>query len=257
MKKSSFFALYKYEIISAFNGGFTPVFAFIFPIVMGSIIATTVGGSAPADIQLQIRTNIIMIIALTIPMANMLMSFPLNFAQEYENGTLFRMKLFNISEKKVLAVKLATSFTWLTAGLLTYGIVMPLIFDILTPALSSLLIFIGCIYLFALILLVFSYSIASIIKKFGGTYAITMAVYFLMMILSGMMGSQPSNLPEPLKSIAYSLPPAYIYEDFGTYWTTGFSGYNFAPLVQSFVLIGAIAGIFYIIQLYVNRSKIK
>ncbi len=65
-----------------------------------------------------------------------------------------------------------------------------------------------------------------------------MTVYFALMGMSGMMGVQPDQLSVWGQKIAYALPMAHINTDFSKHWVTGFSGYNFMPLVQSYIFMG-------------------
>lgn len=73
------------------------------------------------------------------------------------------------------------------------------------------------------------------------------------MILCGMMGVRTEQLPKALKTIAYTLPMTYVSNDFIDFWQGG--SYNFVPLIQSFLFLGAIAGILLILSLYKNRRS--
>ena len=68
-----------------------------------------------------------------------------------------------------------------------------------------------------------------------------MLLYFVFMILGGMMGITYDNLPSAVQVIAKLLPVTYINRDFYTVWTG--KQYNFMPMAQSYLLMAAIAGI--------------
>lgn len=78
-------------------------------------------------------------------------------------------------------------------------------------------------------------------------------MYFLIMILSGMMGMGSDQLPEPMKTIAYTLPTTYISNEFIDFWQG--QHYNFMPLIQSFLFFGTLAGIVVMLSLYQKRKS--
>ena len=257
MQNRTLKSLLKYEFINTITNFFTPFFGILFPIIMGVLISGSIGKSVPASQREAVVTSIVMMVALIIPFSIMLVSFSAVFAQEIEKRVLLRFELFNFRERDIMLAKIIVHFTLITISGALYAVVMVLVNDILIPKLSSFLIYLICYYLIATLLFVFSYAVSTFMKKFGTTYAITMTVYFGLMGLSGMMGPQPDQLPKLGKKIAYSLPMAHISTDFHVYWTTGFSGYNFAPLIQSFILMAGLVTLVYLLSWYQRRRRIN
>ena len=84
-----------------------------------------------------------------------------------------------------------------------------------------------------------------------------MIVYFAMMILGGMMGISFDNMPGPVQAAAKLLPVTYINRDFYTVWNG--ERYNFAPMLQSYLLLGGCGGDFNVLCLkaHVKKTTLK
>ena len=98
-----------------------------------------------------------------------------------------------------------------------------------------------CILTLSVILFCLAHAIASMLRKFSLVYCVTMLIYFGMMILGGMMGISFDNMPSAMQAAAKLLPVTYINRDFAAIWVG--ESYNFMPMVQSYLLLGAVAGI--------------
>lgn len=258
MKRTNKFgALLKYELANTINGFFTPFFGIFFPVVMGIIMTKTVPSTVPSNMAEQVTLAVTLTIATMIPMLIMLVSFPSGYAQEVEQKVIYRLSLFKIPDKTLLYVKIIINIIIMTMSIILYYGVLSLLNDIPAPAVSSFIVFVGALYLMAINYFIFAFSIANIVKKFGATYAITMGLYFMSMFFSGMMGAQPDNMPQKVKFMTKFFPGSFINTDFAQYWEKGFSGYNFAPLLQSFLFNAGIAGILLIVSIYYNRRKIS
>ena len=82
-----------------------------------------------------------------------------------------------------------------------------------------------------------------------------MSIYFMMMILTGMMGMKTNQLPAVLQRVAQTLPMTYISNDFITFWQGG--SYNFMPYIQSCIFFAALAGLLLMASFYKNRRVVK
>lgn len=255
-RKNKFASLLKYEFLNTMNGFFTPFFGIVLPVIMGVVLTQTIPGTVPENMAKEVTIGIMLTIATMIPMAIMLVSFPSGYAQEVEQKVVYRLSLFGILDRNLLYAKILINIFLMTVSMILYYFVLGMMHDIGTPAVSSIIVLILCLYLMAAIYFVFSFSIANIFKKFGFTYAITMVLYFISMFFSGMMGAQPDNLPANIKFMTKFFPAAFINMDFAQYWEKGFSGYNFAPLLQSLLFNAGIAGIILVISIYYNRRKL-
>ncbi|MFD2118056.1 ABC transporter permease [Paenibacillus yanchengensis] len=256
MKNKKLAHLLKYEFKNTMANFFTPFFGIVFPILMGSFLTSTISSGVPVAQQAQVETSIALMVALIIPLAIMLISFPALFAQETEQGVITRMELFGFKEKEIIIAKIIVHYTIVTCALILFSTVMISLHNIITPHWSALLIYLVCYYAIATLLFIFSYAVTMLVKKFGITFAIVMTLYFAIMIFSGMMGIQPDELPSWGQKIAYSLPLAHMSSDFHTYWGSGFTGYNFMPIIQSFIFMTAIVAIVYLISWQKRRRRL-
>lgn len=72
------------------------------------------------------------------------------------------------------------------------------------------------------------------------------------MILCGMMGVQTEQLPKALRFAAGFLPMSYISSDFIYFWQGG--SYRFAPLIQSYLFLGGVAGILLLLSIKKRKT---
>lgn len=98
-----------------------------------------------------------------------------------------------------------------------------------------------------------AHGLASIFKEFGKTYAVSMTIYFAIMILGGMMGIRLSDLPPFLQKVSRYLPTTQMSEYYIDFWAG--KSYNAAPLIQSMLFFGSICVIVLLISFRVNRRK--
>jgi len=255
MKTNNFFSLLKYEFLNTISGFFTPFFGILFPAVMGFILTTVIPMDVPKEAAKEVTTSIILLISSIIPLSIMLVSFSATYAQEVEQKITFRLQLFQVSTKKLLLLKIIVNYTIMTFSLILYAVSMVLYNkeNFIMPNGWSLIIFIGALYVIATIYFVLSFSIANIFKKFGLTYGVTMFLFFGTMLLSGTMGVQVSQMPEVMAAIAKWIPTSH-FGDFPNYWANGFSGYNFAPFIQSLIFWAALAGITFFASSYKKQG---
>lgn len=244
-----------YEIRNISGNFFVHFFGIVFPILMSLILTQAVGSQVPEVIRSNLVTSIVISMSLVCPLAIILIGYPANYSQEVEKGVPLRMRLFGYGEKSVILAKVIAQLIFLTIALGIFGIAEVVLIDIQKPALSSLLCLIGCLYLLAIILFVLAHAIANILKKFGPTFAVTMTLYFLIMIVCGMMGVSTEQLPKALQAVANTLPMTYICNDFIDFWQGG--SYNFMPLIQSFLFLGALSGILLLFASYKDRRVVK
>lgn len=68
------------------------------------------------------------------------------------------------------------------------------------------------------------------------------------------MGITYENMPTGMQQVAKLLPITYINRDFYTVWTG--ESYNFIPMLQSYLLLGAVAGILLFIAVKSTSRKL-
>lgn len=241
--------LIKYEFRNIVGNIFIVLFGVIFPIFMSIFLGNIIGGKAAEEVREVITTNIFISNALIVPLATVFIGYAATFSQELEKNIPLRFRLFGYSEISLVVSKIIAYLIFMTVALVIYTIVSFTALKIQIPSFSSALILIVSLYLIAAIFFTIAHGLSLFIKKFGPTYAITMILYFAIMILSGMFGVQAKDFPAPLMKIAYLLPTTYISGEFIDFWQKG--SYNFMPYIQSLVLFTAIA----LIILFLAISK--
>ena len=147
----------------------------------------------------------------------------------------------------------------MTVAMVIYTIASFLGLKILLPSFGAAITLIVSLYVLSIIFFVISHGIALYMKKFGPTYAITMTLYFAIMILSGMFGVQAKDFPEPVMKVAFLFPTTYVASEFIDFWQGG--SYNFMPYIQSLVLFTAVSAIVLFLAInkdsrYTNKEKV-
>ncbi|MBD5475121.1 MAG: ABC transporter permease [Lachnospiraceae bacterium] len=238
------------------NGNFmVHFFGIVFPNMMALIFSKTIGSQVPEAVRQEVIVSIMLSMSLVIPMSIMFIGYGALYSQEVENAVPLRMHLFGFHERSLLAAKIIAHLIFMTIAFVIYAVFQMITMDIPKPAVSSIICLIISLYLIGVILLVIAHSFANIFQKFGITFGITMFVYFVLMMLTGMMGISTEQLPKVLQKVASTLPMTYISNDFAGFWEGG--SYNFMPFIQSFIFLGAVAGILMMYAQYRDRRVIK
>ena len=254
MKKKKFSVrLVWYELRNLNGNLMSHFFGIVFPNLMSLLISKTACAEAPEDMRQQIATSIMLSMSLIMPMSTMLLGYGALYSQEVEKGVPLRMHLFGISEKSLLLAKIAAHYVLLTVEIIIFAAFHVIVVDIQKPAVSSLICLLVSLYVVALCFLVLSHAIANIFRKFSFTFGIEMTLYFIMMILTGMMGIKTEQLPGLLQKMAKTLPMTYISSEFVDFWQGG--SYNFMPLIQAFIFMGAVTSIVLLFSMWKNKGR--
>jgi ABC-2 type transport system permease protein len=248
-------SLIKYEFRNLLGNIFTLIFGVFFPIGITIFFGKVLVANVPVDMRDVFVTSIFITSSLIIPLASILVGYSAVFSQELEKNIPLRFRLFGYSEKTVLISKICANLIFITLSLILYTVVICSILKVQVPSLSSALILIVSLYLLSTFLFVLAHGIALYFKKFGPTYAITMMLYFAIMVLSGMFGVQAKDFPDAIKAVAYVFPTTYISGEFIDFWQGG--SYNFAPYIQSFIFFAAVSCIILFMSIQHNSRRIK
>lgn len=240
-KKKCSFRMICYELRNI-NGNFmTHFFGIVFPNIMSLLFSTVIGKQVPDVAKPEVTVSVVICMALIMPMSIMFLGYGSLYSQEVERGIPERMRLFGFSERSLITAKIIVHLLFLTGAMLLYGVVQTLLLDIPKPALSSLFVLLGSLYLVGAIFLVIVHSMANIFRRFSVTFGVAMSIYFLLMMLTGMMGTPTEELPLVWQKVARTLPMTYIANDFAGFWQGG--SYNFMPYIQSCIFLLALTGI--------------
>ncbi|MCM1183858.1 MAG: ABC transporter permease [Roseburia sp.] len=237
------------------NGNLLPhFFGIVFPNFMCYFLSKSIGAQAPEAVRQEVVTTIMLTMTLVMPMAIMLLGYGAVYSQEVEREIPLRMHLFGLEEKSIMLAKIIAHFVLLTIAFVIFAIFQSLAMDIQKPAFSSLLCLLASLYLIGALLLIIAHAIANLTQRFSVTFGVGMILYFAMMILTGMMGMRTEQLPTVLQRVAYTLPMTYISNDFIEFWQGG--SYNFMPFIQSFLFLGAVAGLLLLFSQYKGRRRL-
>ncbi len=122
------------------------------------------------------------------PMSIMFLGYGALYSQEVENEIPLRMHLYGYCEKSLIMAKVIAHLIFLSIAFIIYGIFQEIMLDIPKPAFSSLLCLLLSLYLIGVMFLLMVHSLANIFRKFSVTFGVSMFIYFLLMMLTGMMG---------------------------------------------------------------------
>ena len=255
MKKKCTLKMVLYELRNL-NGNLMPhFFGIIFPNLMCMLLPRAVASGLPADIQQKVTDSIMLSMAIVIPMSIMFLGYGAVYAQEVERGIPLRMRLFGFEEKSAIMAKVFAHLILLTIAFVIFAVFQMAVTKVSAPAVSSFLCLVISLYLIGVILLVISHALANLFKKFSIVFGVEMGIYFLMIILCGMMGIKTSALPNVMQKIAAAFPMTYIANEFADFWQGG--TYQFMPFIQSFLFMGAIAGILLLFSLHKDKRTVK
>lgn len=248
-------SMIQYELRNI-NGNFmVHFFGFVFPNLMCLILSKTIGSQVLQSMRQEIITSIMLSMSLVIPMSIMLLGYGAIYSQEVEKGVPLRMRLFGFHERSVMIAKLIAHLIFMTIGIVIFGVFQAAAMDIEKPSVPALICLLLSLYIIGICFFLIAHAIGNIFKKFSISYGILMFFYFMLMILTGMMGMKTEQLPDMLKRVAKTLPMTYISNDFIDFWQGG--SYNFMPFIQSVIFFGAVSGLLLLFSMYKNRRALK
>ncbi len=242
-----------YELRNLLGNPFVYFFGIFFPILMLVIVTRAIEAETAKEVIPYVNTAVFISMSLIVPMAVIFLGYSANYSQELEKEISLRMELFGYSAQPMLLSKIIVHFVVTAAGLILYTVIAYATIDLQVPRLSSVFCLVLCHMLLGLMFFALAHGVAAFFKKFGPTYAVMMALYFGIMILCGMMGVKTQQLPKAARMVAKLLPMTYISNDFVEFWREG--SYNFAPLIQAFLFLGAVSGIVLFFALQRNKRK--
>lgn len=123
------------------------------------------------------------------------------------------------------------------------------------PSTFGLLVFVASICILSFSLFLAAYGISLLMRKFSTTFGTVMSVYFLIMILSGMMGIQTNQLPQAVQVVAKLLPTTHMVQDIPKLWEK--TRYNLMPMIQSILFLLAVSVILYYLGIQSKKRTLK
>lgn len=250
MAKRSRGYLFKYELLNNIYNGYSFFFGVMLPVMLYHLISFSVLQDVPASAQLEVQTSLFLGFAILLPLAAVFLSYAASYSNELEKHIPVRMSLYGFSQGQLFRAKLLAIFVFMSGGLVLYALCTLPFRQIEPPTLPVFLVWLLALYLFAALLLFLAHGIALLIGKFGVTYGICMGIYFLLMLLGGMMGVRPEQLPDILQRLGGLFPSTHLGDSFVDFWLG--KAYNFGPLISAYLFFGAMS---FIILLLSFRLK--
>lgn len=243
----------RYEIKNTFGNIFGVIFGLIFPIFMALILKQAVLSEVPEIARDAVVVELFVANSLMIPLALGFVGFAALFSQEIEQDVITRMTLFGISENKQMQAKFIAQAITVLLSVTLYVLVVGSAYQVPMPSAYGVMVYGVSLLLITFLFFTLAYAIAITARKFSITYGVTMSLYFLTMIVSGMMGLRMSQLPAVIRSVSQIFfPTVYMVDLIPKLWTL--NSYNIMPMVQAFLCLGAVVGIVYIIAV---RRKMR
>ncbi len=231
-----------FELRNVTGNPYVHIFGVGLPVVLAELI-TMVAVSEVNDPSLagMIATSVYLGMGTLIPMATILMGYAVCYAQELDKGIPERMQLFGIRGSSMLCSRAISEAIFITVSFGIFFAVGYGVSDLEQPAASGVVSYFLSILVLSVILLALAHGVACICRSFGRTYCVSMMLYFAFMIFSGMMGVEYADLPKWAQAVARMLPVTYINRDFYQVWLG--EEYNYMPMIQSYLFLGAVSGI--------------
>ena len=235
-----------FEFRNTIGNPYVHIFGVGMPVLMMIIITRAVAGEMPEGPMLSAAvTSIFLGIGVLIPMATIFMGYAVSHAQELEKGIPQRLELFGIRIRVSLCNRILSEILFMAIAFIVYFAAGYGIVGVERPKALGAVLYMACILVLSVIFFCLAHAIASLLKKFGPAYCV---------ILGGMMGISYDNMPSLMQAAAKLLPVTYINRDFYTVWKG--EHYNYVPMLQSYLLMGAVAGILLFVTLHKERREL-
>lgn len=247
-------SLLLFEFRNITGNPYVHIFGIGMPVLLVIVFARMLQSQIPnAEMQAEAVTGLFLGIGSVIPLAAILIGYAATYSQELEKGIPQRLALFGIGEGTTAIGKILSELAFQILSFAVYFAVGILVLHIKAPSAFGLFCYILCMAALAVIAFGIAHAISLIFQKFGIVYCITMTLYFGVMIVSGMMGISYDMLPPAVQAVSRMLPTTYIVKDFGDIWLG--RSYSFAPMLQAYLLTGAVAGILLFFSLRRSAAK--
>lgn len=238
MKKSMFY-LVKYEVLNNLYNGYSFFFGAVFPIFLMIMISKGALSDVPETAKLEATASVFIGASMIIPLSTMFLGYAASFSNELEKDVPTRLSLFGLSGARLFVGKLIANFIFLTFCYALYIIGTLSFVKVATPRPLAAVIWVVSMYLISALCLALAHGVANMIRRFGITYGIVMAIYFTIMGLGGMMGVRLKDLPVGLQTVSKLFPFTHFGNGYIDFWMG--KSYNFAPFVQSLIFFAAVS----------------
>lgn len=241
----------KFELNSLLKNYTQLFFGLVFPTILTSLIIIAVTKDMPDFIAAEVKQNIVYTINIISPLSIFLLGLSSVFSKDLEEGVYDRLELFSISHLTLAKYKFLVLFVyWLICNAIYFAVCINIYHVDL--AIVPILKHTGFVSIVALTMFLLSYGICLFTKKFTTAFGITMAIYFVVMILGGMMGVQVKDFPSGIREIADIIPTGHFSSMDYLQEVAAGGGLNYSFL-QSLVVFLLIAVLFFSASIYKSK----
>lgn len=244
--------IFKFEsklLLQNFTGLF---FGMVFPILMSFLIISGIKDIPASHID-EVKRSIVLTISIISPLSIFLVGLSSVFAKDLEEGVYDRLDLFSINHLSMAKYKFTVYYLFWSACNILYFVVMKYALDVNIP-LISIIKHTGFVTLITIASFFIGYSICIFFKKFSVSFSISMGIYFLSMILGGMMGIQVEDMPKGIKQIAQLIPISHFSSTEYVNEVAKGAKLNYS-FFQSLIVLVLLSIVLFTISIYKNKRK--
>lgn len=194
---------FKYEMKMLLSNFVSLFFTFVFPILITCLIGYAVSQmDAPDVIRREIVSRIFIGNITMLPLSLCLISYATFYSVEIEYHITQRLELFGINQIDIFRHRFLVYFLYLAFSTMVYVVTVNLFLGVHQSTFGKYVVLFCCYLAFGITLLMISHGIAVLLGKMSKTYAVSMILYFGILVTGGNMGIQYNQFPKLLQSIA-------------------------------------------------------
>ncbi|MDU4571158.1 MAG: ABC transporter permease [Finegoldia magna] len=244
--------IFKFETKLLLQNFSSLFFGMVFPILMSFLIISGLK-DIPSSLIDEVKRSIVLTISIISPLSIFLVGLSALFAKDLEEGVYDRLDLFSINHLSMAKYKFIVYYLFWTVCNIFYFGVMKYALGVNIP-LISIIKHTGFVTLIAVASFFIGYSICIFFKKFSISFSLSMGIYFLSMILGGMMGIQVEDMPKGIKKIAQLIPISHFSSIEYVNEVAKGSKLNYS-FFQSLIVLVLLSLVLFTISIYKNKRK--
>lgn len=242
----------KYETKLLLKNYATIFFGLVFPLIMASLIIVGVGSKLPIQYVSEAKRSITLTINIISPLSIFLIGHASITAKDMEEGVYDRLELFSIKQFVMAKYKFLIYYIFFLICTIIYFLIIMNAFNVEFTMIELLrhTIYVSLIDMSSFFL---AYAICLYTKKYSLSFGLTMVLYFLTMILSGMMGISVDDMPESIRYIARAIPTSHFSSaEYLDEISKGIVNYTF---IQGLILLILISLIMMVLATRKNKRR--
>ena len=241
MKINKYLLIYNIKLQT---GHFMQLFwSVLFPIFMAVIVTKFQLENVPAAFLDDVKTKVTISISLIIPMTIFFINYGINESYIKDRCIDLRMRLFGVSSSADLAAKVISIYIFLLFSWAAYFFSLYFIVGYQLPTLQGFLVYILIVSIVGIFYSFLGQGIVYLTNSVASANAVIMALYFLILLVSGIFGVDVNKFPGWLQDVSKIFPYSYLAKNDVLdiwYW----KGYDYHNLFYSCLAFGALTTVF-------------